>query len=152
MSTIFFPNPPRRACFRLALLLHRNSFPLSVPINRLFKHLDNFWIFQSFPDFCWAERNTASVPVSLWSIQAHAATWALIPHCNVPDSPTSEEDATMALTIRATSPMNMWNHKMQKCWKKMHWSITYTDAIIYHTQQKQHTFIQAFIQHVHHNH
>ena len=32
--------------------------------------------------------------------------------CNVPDPPTSEEDATMALTIRATSPMNMWIQKI----------------------------------------
>ena len=49
-----------------------------------------------------------------WLIQAHAATWALIPHCNVIDPQTGEEDTTMALTIRETSPMNMWFHK--NCW------------------------------------
>ena len=27
--------------------------------------------------------------------------------CHVPNPPTGEEDATMVLTIRATSPMNM---------------------------------------------
>ena len=35
--------------------------------------------------------------------------------CNVPDPLTSEEDATMALTIQAKSPMNMYIHnKMLK--------------------------------------
>ena len=34
--------------------------------------------------------------------------------CNIPDPPTSEEDATMALTIRDGSPMNMWIHKNAK--------------------------------------
>ena len=34
--------------------------------------------------------------------------------CNVPDPPTSDEDATMELTIRATSPMNMCIHKTLK--------------------------------------
>ena len=33
------------------------------------------------------------------------------PTCDVPDPPSSEEDATMALTIRATSPINMLIHK-----------------------------------------
>ena len=35
-------------------------------------------------------------------------------YCNVPDPPTNEEDATMASTIRATSPMNMCIDKMLK--------------------------------------
>ena len=32
--------------------------------------------------------------------------------CNVPNPPIGEEDATMALTIRAKSPMNMCIHKI----------------------------------------
>ena len=98
----------------------------------------------STSNLCWAERNPASVTASSWSIQAHAATWALIPRCHVPNPPTGEEDATMALTIWAKSPMNMWNHKLTKteCWNKMIWTRTCTDAIVYHTQRKQHTFIQ----------
>ena len=63
--------------------------------------------------------------------------------CNVPNPPTGEADATMALTIWATSPMNMWIHKNAE--NRMHWSRTYTDAIVYHTQRKQHSFIQALI-------
>ena len=35
----------------------------------------------------------------------------LLLSCNVPDPPTGEEDSTMELTIRATSPMNMYIHK-----------------------------------------
>ena len=34
--------------------------------------------------------------------------------CNVTDPPTGEEDATMALTIRANRPMNMDIRKMLK--------------------------------------
>ena len=51
--------------------------------------------------------NQGSVTASSRPIQAHAATFALIPHYNVPDPPTNEEDATMPLTIRANRPMNM---------------------------------------------
>ena len=32
-------------------------------------------------------------------------------YCNVPDLSTDEEDATMVLTIRDKSPMNMYTHK-----------------------------------------
>ena len=108
-----FPNVLYRRCSRIALPLHWKSFPLSVPMIRLFKHLDKFYgsFLSSNFDLCWAERSPDSVTASTWSIQAHAATWALIPRCHVPIPPTGEEDATMALTIWATSPMNMWIHK-----------------------------------------
>ena len=33
------------------------------------------------------------------------------PNCNIPNPPTGEEDATIPLTIRATSAMNMYIHK-----------------------------------------
>ena len=35
-------------------------------------------------------------------------------NCHVPEPSTGEEDATMALTIQETSPMNMCIHKMLK--------------------------------------
>ena len=73
-------------------------------------------------------------------------------YCNVPDPPTDEEDATMALTIRATSPMNMCIHKNIEMLKTKFFELEHAYVIIYHTQRKKHTFIQAFIQHVHHNH
>ena len=78
--------------------------------------------------------------------------------CNIPDPLTGEEDASMAITIWATSPMNMCIHKMlkTKCIEvehaQIHNYLPYIDTINYHTQRKQHTFIQALIQHVHHNH
>ena len=80
---------------------------------------------------------------------AHAATWALIPHCNVPNPPTDEEDTTMALTIWATIPMNMWIHKITKCWNQM---LKTRCTEVEHTQMQlfiihngsKHMFLQAF--------
>ena len=54
--------------------------------------------------------NISSVTASSWPIQTHVATKALIPHCNVLDPPTSEEDATIHQIIRTSSPTNMNIH------------------------------------------
>ena len=51
-----------------------------------------------------------SITTSSRPIQAHAATKALIPYCNIPDPPTSEEDATIHQIIWASNPMNMNIH------------------------------------------
>ena len=51
--------------------------------------------------------NISSFTTSSRPIQSHATTRALIPHCNVPDPPTGEEDATIRQIIWASSPMNM---------------------------------------------
>ena len=70
--------------------------------------------------------------------------------CYVPDPPTGEEDATLALTIQETSPMNMCIHKMEmlktKCFELEH-----AYMIVYHTQLKK-TYVHTSIQHVHHIH
>ena len=54
-------------------------------------------------------------------------------YCHVPDPPTDEEDATMVLTIRAKSPMNMCIHKIAeiKCFELEH-----AYMIIYHTSEE----------------
>ena len=49
----------------------------------------------------------------------------------------------MALTIRATSPMNMCIHKMMKCWNKMLWTRTCIHDYLSYSGSK-HMFIQAF--------
>ena len=64
--------------------------------------------------------------------------------CKLPNPPTIEEHATMASTLRANIPMNICIDKNRNTEKKMHWSRKYTYTIIFHTQRKQHTFIQAF--------
>ena len=63
-----------------------------------------------FSDCCYAEGNLLLLSDLSWPIQAHAITRALIPHCNVPDPPTDEEDTTISQTIRESSPMNMNIH------------------------------------------
>ena len=62
--------------------------------------------------------------------------------CNIPDPLTSEEDATIALTIWATAP---WTCMYLRCWNKMLWTRTRTcihDYLSYNGSK--HTFIQAF--------
>ena len=70
--------------------------------------------------------------------------------CHVPNPSTDEEDATMALTIRATSPMNMGIHKNveTECIEVEH---THMQLFIIHNGIK-HSIKQEFIKHVHHNH
>ena len=48
----------------------------------------------NFSNICWEEGNLPQVADLSWSIQAHAATFSLIPHCNVPNPQTGKEDAT----------------------------------------------------------
>jgi len=63
--------------------------------------------------------------------------------CNIPDPPTSEEDATMALTIRATAPWTCTFIEKLKCWNKMLWTRTCIHDYLSYSESK-HTFIQAF--------
>ena len=81
-------------------------------------------------------------------IQTHAATSSLIPHCNIPDPPTGEEDATMALTIWETSPVNMCIHKMMKQ-NALKQNIHGYNYLSYTTEA---TCIHMRIQHVHRIH
>ena len=67
--------------------------------------------------------------------------------CNVPDPPTGEEDATVPLTIRATSPMNMYIHIN---WRRMLGSKKNAEMHNYLTYSGRKT-IHPSIQHVHHN-
>ena len=80
--------PILRGIFQTSLVMHRFSSNL-----------------------CWAEGNLPQLVDLSWPIQAHAATIALIPHCNVPNPPSGEEDATKTIkNLWENSPMNMNMH------------------------------------------
>ena len=63
--------------------------------------------------------------------------------CNVPNPSNGGEDATMALTIWATSPMNMWIHKNAKteCIEVEH---TQMQLSIIHSGRNIHLYKHSF--------
>ena len=75
-----------------------------VPILR--EIFQNSLVMHKFSSvFCWAESNLPLLADLSWPIQAHAATFALIPYYNVPDPLTGEEDATKpSKTFRKIAP------------------------------------------------
>ena len=97
---------------RRARHLQKFSTKFSIIIVDLYWAEGNLPLLAGFPWLSEAQCcNDGSVTASSRPVQAHAATFALIPYCNIPDPPTGEEDATMSLTIWATRPMNMYIHK-----------------------------------------
>ena len=102
----------------------RILFLFSAPMLWLFRHLDNFWTLQSFTFWFLLGKMKSCFChyIIQGSFRPMLVTWGLIPHCHVPMPPTDVEDAiTMALTMRAKSPMNIYMHKIAKteCWNNV---------------------------------
>ena len=66
--------------------------------------LRQFFFVWKFSDLYWEEGDLLLLSDLSWPIQAHAATSALIPYCNVPDPPTGQEDATKHQTYGHLAP------------------------------------------------
>ena len=54
---------------------------------------------------------TSTMVTSHTKVQLFQHDIYIVYYCNVPYPPTGEEDATKPLTMRETSPMNMYIHK-----------------------------------------
>ena len=92
------------------------------------------WIFlPQFSDRCWAEGNLPLLSYLSWPIQAHAATRALIPHCNVPDPWPAKR---MLLYVKSSGNLTPWT------WRYMHIVLKHDTKNIKHFTKHNHSYTQ----------
>ena len=100
--------------------------------------------------FFYYNYNEKIKPILDCNTTTNVKGWVWLKHCfiimtlcNVPDPSTSEEDATMALTIQAGGPMNMWIHKNAEteCIEVQH---THMQLSIIHSRSNIHSCKHSF--------